>query len=169
MPDQFREKSYLECVVELLARHGVEFVVIGGQAEVLHGGGRVTLDIDVCYRRVSANLQRLAEALKEMKPTLRGAPPDLPFIIDAQSLALGSNFTFVTRFGDVDFLGDVEPLGGYDEIMNRAVRYKVGDAEVDVIDLDDLIRIKEHINRPKDRDSLFQLRAIKESRLDKPD
>jgi hypothetical protein len=67
----------------------------------------------------------------------------------------------VTRFGDVDFLGHVEPLGDFDALAKRAKAYPVGSARVLVIDLDDLIRIKEHINRPKDRDSLFQLRAIK--------
>ena len=34
----------------------------------------------------------------------------------------------------------------------------------DGVGLDDLIRIKEHINRPKDRDSLMHLRAIKKLR-----
>jgi hypothetical protein len=33
-----------------------------------------------------------------------------------------------------------------------------------VIGLDDLIRIKRHINRPKDRESLPQLEAIKRLR-----
>ena len=35
---------------------------------------------------------------------------------------------------------------------------------VKVIDLDDLIRIKQHIRRPKDQDSLWQLLAIKRLR-----
>ena len=33
-----------------------------------------------------------------------------------------------------------------------------------VISLDDLIRVKEHIRRPKDRESLMQLQAIKKLR-----
>lgn len=35
---------------------------------------------------------------------------------------------------------------------------------VRTISLADLIRVKEHIRRPKDRDSLFQLHAIKQIR-----
>ncbi len=53
--------------------------------------------------RTKQNLRRLAAA-REIKPTLRNAPKDLPFIIDEQTLALGSNFTFDTRFGDLDLL-----------------------------------------------------------------
>jgi len=36
------EKSDLRQIAELLAKHGVEFIVIGGQAEALMGSGRVT-------------------------------------------------------------------------------------------------------------------------------
>jgi hypothetical protein len=154
-------KSKLESLVELLAAHGVEFMIIGGQAETIFGSPRVTFDIDLCYRRTPENLKRLAAALREIKPMLRGAPLDLPLVLDEKALALGNNYTFVTHFGDVDFLGHVEPLGDFDALAQRAKHYPLGDKQVLVIALDDLIRIKEHINRPKDRDSLFQLRAIK--------
>jgi hypothetical protein len=36
-----------------------------------------------------------------------------------------------------------------------------------VIDLEDLIKIKQHIRRPKDQDSLMQLLAIKKVRGEK--
>lgn len=154
------EKTLLERFAEVLAAHGVEFIVIGGQAENLHGSPRVTYDVDLCYRRTKDNLERLAKALPELKPTLRGAPADLPFRIDARSLALGSNFTFATPLGDLDLLGYVEPLGGYDELARQAVSYRLDRLSVLAISVDDLIRVKEHIKRPKDQESLLQLRAI---------
>ena len=154
--------SSLERVAEILDRHGVEFIVVGGQAALLHGSPSVTYDIDLCYRRSGVNLQRLAAALTELRPSLRGAPPDLPFRIDAEALALGCNYTFVTPFGDLDLLGWLEPLGDYDAIAARALTYDVGGRAIRTISLDDLIRIKEHINRPKDRDAARQLRAIRD-------
>ncbi len=157
-------KSLLEQVVEILARHGVEFIVVGGQAESLFGSPRVTYDVDLCYRRNRDNLERLAAALRDIKPTLRGAPPDLPFRIDALALGLGSNFTFSTPFGDLDLLGTIEPIGTYDDILRGAEEYEVGPYTVRTINLDDLIRVKQHIQRPKDRDSLFQLLAIRRIR-----
>lgn len=158
------EKSPLERVVEVLHRHGVEFVVIGGQAETLFGSPRVTYDVDLCYRRSRDNLERVAAALREIRPTLRGAPPDLPFRIDALALGLGSNFTFSTPLGDLDLLGMVEPIGGYDEVLRSAEDYAVGPYTVRIISLNDLIRVKQFIHRPKDRDSLFQLLAIRRIR-----
>jgi predicted nucleotidyltransferase len=147
----------------------VEFIVIGGQADYLFGSPRVTYDVDLCYRRTRANLERLAAALKEIKPTLRGAPPDLPIVLDVQAFFLGSNYTFDTDFGELDLLGWVEPLGDYEALARHAEVYRVGDLELKVIGLDDLIRVREHIGRTKDRDSLYQLLAIKRLRQEGAD
>jgi predicted nucleotidyltransferase len=161
------EKSDLRKVAEILLRHGVEFIVIGGQAETLMGSARVTYDVDLCYRRTRENLERLAAALREIKPTLRGAPPDLPLILDAQALSLGNNYTFETFLGKLDLLGWVEPLGDYESLLKHAEVYPVGEMRLSVIGLDDLIRIKKHIRRSKDHDSLLQLLAIKKIRAEK--
>ena len=163
MPDE-SNVTRLEACCRLLAKYGVEFLVIGGQAEYLFGSPRVTFDVDLCYRRTAANLEKLASALRELKPTLRGAPADLPFQIDARALALGSNFTFNTAYGPLDLLGWVEPHGDYDRLISHAETYRLGDMELRTISLDDLIAVKEHIRRPKDRQSLFQLKAIKRMR-----
>ena len=158
---QVPELSDLERIAEILLRHGVEFLVVGGQAEVLMGSPRVTYDTDLCYRRTNDNLERLAAALREIKPTLRGAPPDLPVVLDAVALALGSNYTFNTSMGPLDLLGWLDPLGSYESLFPTSETYTVGDLSIRTIGLDDLIRIKEHIGRPKDRESLLQLLAIR--------
>jgi predicted nucleotidyltransferase len=155
------EKSELLQIAEILLAHGVEFIVVGGQAETIFGSARVTADIDLCYRRTKDNLKRLAAALHEIKPTLRNAPKDLPFIIDEKTLALGNNFTFDTPFGDLDLLGFLEPLGDYEVISKRALTIRVGHIDLKVIHIDDLIAIKQYLQRPKDRDSLMHLLAIK--------
>jgi predicted nucleotidyltransferase len=151
-------------IARILLSHGVEFIVIGGRAESLMGSPRLTFDVDVCYKRSAENLERLAKALREIKPTLRGAPPDLPFIIDAKSLALGSNFTFKTAFGDFDLLGSVEPIGAYEQLITDAESFPVEEMQLKCISLDHLIRVKDFINRPKDQQSLMQLAAIKQRR-----
>jgi predicted nucleotidyltransferase len=163
MPESLPE-SPLEKVAKILLSHGVEFIVIGGQAELAYGSPRPTVDVDLCYRRTGDNLRRLADALRELKPTLRNAPPELPFIIDARTLELGNNFTFTTSVVDLDLLGWVEPLGDYENVARRALKMTVGNMELQIIDLEDLIRIKQHIGRPKDRESLSQLLAIKRVR-----
>ncbi|MCC6682719.1 MAG: hypothetical protein IT445_17600 [Phycisphaeraceae bacterium] len=162
--DESTIQSRLERVVQLFAAHGVKFIIIGGMAEALYGSARPTYDIDLCYERTPENCNRLSEALKPLQPSLRGAPPDLPFHADARTIHNGSNFTFDTTLRAIDLLGYVEPLGGYDDIIRNAVTMEIAGHDVKVISLDDLIRIKEHINRSIDRESLLHLRAIKQVR-----
>jgi predicted nucleotidyltransferase len=162
MPDE--SVHPLHRVAEVLLRHGVEFVVVGGQAEALMGSPRVTYDTDLCYRRTEANIQRLASALQELNISLRGAPAGLPFRPDAQTLEAGLNFTFQSTAGPLDLLGEVEPVGGYDTVASRAETYDVWGMRLRTISLDDLIRVKRHIARGKDSESLFQLLAIKRVR-----
>jgi len=163
--DERRAESPLERFCALLGEHGVEFIVVGGQAEALMGSARVTYDVDICYRRTSENLEALATALATLSLTLRGAPPDLKFRLDAQALALGQNYTFeVDGEYPLDFLGYLEPVGTYEDLLPHVEIVSIGGRNVQVIGLDDLIRIKRHINRPKDRESLLQLEAIKRLR-----
>jgi predicted nucleotidyltransferase len=163
--DERPEPSPLERFCAVLAQHGVEFIVVGGQAEALMGSSRVTYDVDLCYRRTPANLQRLATALGTLKLTLRGAPPELKFRVDAQALALGQNYTFeVDGEYPLDFLGYLEPIGTYEDLLPRTETMSIGGRGTRVIGLDDLIRIKRYLGRPKDRESLLQLEAIKRLR-----
>lgn len=154
----------LRTVVELLERHGVEYIVIGGQAEALMGSPRATYDVDLCYRRTPENIARLASALAEFGVSFRGAPAGLPFRPDARTIEAGLNFTFETPAGAVDFLGKVEPIGAYEQLAERAEEYQAWNHRIRSISLDDLIRVKRHIARPRDTDSLFQLMAIKRVR-----
>lgn len=158
------ERSLLEEFAERLERHGVEFLVIGGQAESLFGSPRVTYDVDLCYRRTPENLKRLALMLVELGATLRGAPKGVPFKLDAKTLETGSNFTFETPIGDLDILGHVEPIGDFEQLAVHAETHPAGRFQFRTIALDDLIRVKRHLNRRKDQDSLFQLLAIKRLR-----
>ena len=161
------EASDLEKIAAILLRHKVEFLVVGGQAEILMGSPRVTYDTDLCYQRSRENLERLAEAIMEINPTLRGAPPDLPFELDARALAFGNNYTLNTDLGPLDLLGWIDPLGEFEALLGACETYVLGDLTVRTIGLDDLIRVKEHIGRTKDRESLIQLLAIRSLRSER--
>ena len=76
-------------------------------AAILHGSARVTLDADIVYDRGAPNLNRLAEVLQPLKPTLRGASSGLPFKLDVTTLRNGLNFRLATNLGDLDLFGEV--------------------------------------------------------------
>jgi hypothetical protein len=141
----------LGSLLNALNRHGVDFVVVGGVAGLAQGSAYPTFDLDVAYARDRGNLRRLTAALRELEVTLRGAPQDLPFQLDARTLENGANFTFDTAFGKFDVLGDLEGSGGYGKLRNNAITAVIAGVEVRVAALDHLIAMKRFANRPKDR------------------
>ena len=104
-----------------LARHGVEFVVIGGMAIRTHGSSYLTQDLDICYSRDRENLRKIVEALAPVRPRPRGIPADLPFVWDLATLYNGTNFTFETTLGHIDMLGEVKGVGTYHDAVNESV------------------------------------------------
>jgi hypothetical protein len=138
-------------LLRALTEQGVDFVVVGGMAGLAHGSAYPTYDLDVAYARDRENIARLVVALSAIGVTLRGAPADLPFQLDARTLENGSNFTFDSPHGSFDILADVAGIGAYDELRGKAVVTTIEDVEVRVASIDHLIAMKRAANRPKDR------------------
>jgi hypothetical protein len=138
-------------LLQALCEHRVDFVVVGGMAGLAHGSAYPTFDLDVAYARDRGNLERMAAALRALGVTLRGAPPDLPFQLDAQTLANGANFTFDSPHGSFDILGDVAGIDDYDELHREAAVAVIEDVEVRIASMDHLISMKRAANRPKDQ------------------
>lgn len=148
-------------LLEALAAGQVEFLVVGGVAVIAHGHSRLTEDLDVCYRRTPGNLERLAAALAPLRPTLRGAPAGLPFVLDARTLRSGLNFTLESEAGDIDLLGELTGVGGYDELIADAVEAEVYGRSIRIMSLDALERAKRAAGRAKDLADLEAIRELK--------
>jgi hypothetical protein len=147
-------------VFQTLARHRVDFVVIGGLAGRAWGSAYVTEDTDIVYARDDDNLGRLAAALLEMNAHLRAAPRDVPFLLDAKSLRNGLNFTFDTEHGSFDILGEPTGAPPYAMLREGASRMEIAGAEVLVASLDHLIAMKEATGRTKDKLMASEYRVI---------
>lgn len=143
-----------------LAEHGVDFVVIGGIAGGAHGSAYPTYDLDVAYARDDDNLERLASALVALSARLRGAPPDLPFQLDARTLKAGANFTFETDLGDLDILADPAGAPPYERLKADATAGEIRGLQVRVASLDHLIAMKEAAGRPKDKLMATEYRVL---------
>jgi hypothetical protein len=153
----------LKLIVETLVDQGVAFVVVGGVARVAHGAVRNTFDLDICYARDGANLQRLVRALVPSHPSLRGAPPGLPFLWDAETLRRGLNFTLDTDIGPLDLLGEVAGVGGYNEARAGALVTQAFGVSCAVLSLPKLIAAKRAAGRAKDVEALHELEALWEA------
>jgi hypothetical protein len=148
-----------------LVAHEVRFVVIGGVAGALWGSPSITMDLDICYERGPENHEALAAALRELGATLRGAPADLPFQLDARTIKMGDSFTFDTLAGSVDCLGTPSGTNGYADLRRNAAQFDLeADLRAEVCSLDDLMRMKRAAGRPKDRAEVEILSALSEER-----
>src|SRR5713226_9489346 len=147
----------LEKTLEALRNSHVEFVLIGGAAMAVQGSAYVTRDLDFCYARTGKNMEQLAAALSPFHVKLRGAPGNLPFRFDAETIALGLNFTLITDLGEIDLLGEVVGLG-------ESEKLEIYGAECLVLSLSGLIKSKRAAGRPRDLMVLPELEALKELR-----
>ncbi|PYS66360.1 MAG: hypothetical protein DMF76_00620 [Acidobacteria bacterium] len=157
--------TIIEAPLKLLRRYEVESVIIGGVAATLYGSAQLTNDLDVCYARNPANLERLADALQSVHARLRGAPEDIPFILDAETLRRGLNFAFTTDIGTLDLLGEVRGVGYYEDVLVGSVTYELFNYRFPIIDIGKLIIAKRVAGRPKDLIAIPELEAIQERQL----
>ena len=151
-----------ERLLRSLADQEVRFVLIGGWAAKLQGSPTVTADVDICYAREAANLDRLAAALSEFEVRLRGIEDEVPFTLDARSLRAGELFTLTSVVGDIDLIASPAGSGGFDALEANADTLELGDLRIRVASLDDLIAMKRAAGRPKDLVEVEILEALKQ-------
>jgi hypothetical protein len=145
-----------ERILATLTAHGVDYVIVGGLAVQTHGHVRTTVDIDVVPRPDRANLERLANALNALDARILNPGSELRKI-DATTLPLATLWQFATRHGAIDVLHDAPGAPSYDELRGRALEIKLGDMELAVAGLDDLISMKRASARAVDLDDLAAL------------
>ncbi len=151
-----------ERILEVLAEHRVEYVLIGGFAAAIHGSDLVTGDIDITPALSKTNLERLSRALDALGARVRTVdePDGLPFAHDAGSLARGAVWNLVTNAGDLDLAMMPSGTRGYDDLRRDAIAIVVVGVPTHVAALADIIRSKEAAGREKDRAALPMLRRL---------
>jgi predicted nucleotidyltransferase len=163
-------------LIEVLDRHGVEYLMVGGVAAIGYGAERPTEDADCVVRRERSNLDRLAVALRELNARLRvGGMADaeaklLPVQIDGKTLDMAGMSTWMTDAGPFDVLAGLEATNGrlvpYEELAERASVIEGDGFVIRAASLEDIIIAKERADRVKDREALPELRKLRDARTD---
>lgn len=117
-----------ERILHALAAHGVDYILIGGLAVQTHGHVRTTNDANLIPAPDPDNLKRLARALRSL---------------DGE--------------GDIDVMHEVPGGRSYEELREEALQVRLGDIDVPVVGLDDLIQMKLSRGRPVDLDDVASL------------
>src|SRR5215471_18910100 len=143
-PPKFKE------ALEVLARHHVDFVVVGGVAAVLAGAPISTFDLDIVHDRSATNVARLLNALTDLDARYR----DLTGRVlrpEARALEGEGHHLLLTRCGPLDVLGNIGLGRSYQDLIADSIIRPLGDITVCVLGLEALIRAKVEAGRDKDR------------------
>lgn len=139
-----------------LVDHGVEFMVVGGEAVILHGYSRVTGDIDIFYSLSADNTERLFAALR------RFWGGRVPGVHAASSLAEGVIVQFGVPPNRIDLINRIDGVS-FQEAWGERVRVTIEGSprkcSVSFIGLHSLLKNKKASGRPKDMDDLRYLEA----------
>lgn len=151
-----------ELLLAALVEAGVEFVLVGGYAAVLHGASRPTEDVDITPATTFDNLTKLAGALKSLRARIRtdAVPDGLAFDTSAEAMQGLLMLNLTTRLGDLDIAFRPSGTDGYSDLAAQAEDWAVGAITIRVASLVDVIRSKEAAGRDKDVRALGELYGL---------
>lgn len=119
-------------ILQALAEHHVDFIVVGGVGAVLQGAPIATFDLDIVHSTEPANVERLLVALASLDWGLRGY---------------------------LDLLGAIGHGRSYSQLIQKTIAVQIGKGvTVPVLELSTLIAVKEETAGDKDRAVLPILR-----------
>jgi hypothetical protein len=159
--------SYFGKVHERILRkfisYDVEFVLMGGHAVVYYvyyGVRRTTSDIDILIRPTMENGLRILDAFKSLKLETEG--------LQASDFTEEQVFTFGMEPDAVDILTFSNGVS-VEDIFRNAVHTKIDDLSLRIIDIRDLLKNKENLQRKSekglvDQQDVLALRRILKSR-----
>jgi len=145
-------------ILELLNKHEVEYIVVGGVAAVIQGAPVTTFDIDALVRISEENASRLVCALDELEAHFREHQTTIRPTRD--DIMAGGHLLLMTRAGPLDILGFIGNDERYEDLIDASSDVPMAAGNFRVLNLEELIRQKKAANRPKDRAVLALLEEV---------
>jgi len=130
-----------ENIFVALDEHGVDYILIGGIAVQTYGHVRMTNDADLIPAPDPENLERLAAALNSLDARVLNEGHEHEEITAAM-LPRATIWQFSTKDGGIDVMREVPGGREFGELSDDVLKVRLGDIEVSVVGLDDLVRMK---------------------------
>jgi hypothetical protein len=140
-----------EALLATLTAAGVEFIIVGGAAALLHGAPISTQDLDIVHRRSPENVTRLLDVLVRLDAVMRYDFAKRGLRPTRELLAGRGQLNLSTSLGPLDPLCELGEGEGYDELLPHSIQVTDGDLTLRVLDLPTLIAVKARTGRAKDR------------------
>lgn len=151
-----------ERIIRTFADHEVLYVLVGALAGRLHGMPRMTADADITPDTSRENLDRLADALNELRARVHteGVPEGLVFDCSAETLERAMIWNLTTEAGRLDLVFEPSGTKGYVDLSRNAIEMEAFGVPILIASIPDLIRTKKASDRPQDRQDVIVLQEI---------
>ena len=155
-------KTDFKILINKLTESKVDFVLIGGLAASAYGSTYVTHDLDVCAVLTPENIEKLRVTLEDIHPQHRMMIPKKSFMEIPENLNGINNLYLSTDAGVLDLISTVVGVGDFTEVSKLAIEISIFGNKCKIISLDDLIKCKRTLKRPKDLLVATELEAIRQ-------
>ena len=155
----FRFSPDIQEFIRLLSKYTVEYVIVGGEAVIYYGYGRLTGDIDFFYPANRNNVKKLYQTLDAFWEG------DIPGLQNADELLEpGSILQFGVSPNRIDLINQIEGVSFEEAWKGKKVetlKIKGEQIPIYIIGLKQLIQNKKTMKRYKDLDDLKFLDKVK--------
>jgi len=145
------QKDFEE-LLELLTKHKVKYLIVGGYAVAFHGYPRFTNDIDIFYEMSEENVRKITECLVNFGFSYSEVNGKL-FLKKGNIIVIGVEPL------RVDFINDIDGVEFATAWENR-IKGKYGSVKVHFISKTDLIKNKSKTERLEDKVDVEKLTEI---------
>ena len=137
--------------IKSLNSNGVEYMIVGGYAVILHGYPRTTGDLDIWVNKTEENYDRLVNALSEFQMPV--------FDMTRENFLRNPHFD-VFAFGrspvSIEILNAVKGLE-FEKAYTNAISIEIDDGPTIFLSRSDLLTAKRAANRPRDINDIENL------------
>jgi hypothetical protein len=144
-----------------LTKAGIDFVIVGGFAATAHGCTIVTQDVDICIDFSPANLLELQEEIRNLHPVHRMTPNRNKLELTEKNCPQFRNLYLDTDIGRLDCLSEIQGIGDFQKVKAASEIIETSDVRLRLLKLDALIESKRAMNRPRDKQAILELEAIR--------
>lgn len=155
----------MENLKELVVRletDGCRFVIVGGFGAMSWGSSLLTNGVEIACDLGPDNLRRVWQTLEGLHPVHRMTPGREAFTREQAGRGGWRNLYLATDLGQLDLLGEVKGVGGFEECLANSAPIELGGAVIRVLTLDALIAAKRAMGRPRDLHAVLELEVIRE-------
>jgi predicted nucleotidyltransferase len=139
-------------LLRLFEEHGVQYALVGGHAVNFYGYVRTTQDLDLLVLPTAENAERIVEALSAFGFGGAGIPRAL-FERDKGAVHLGA------EPNRIDILTSLKGVDN-EKIFKGSQLVEIDGVSVNIISLEDLVRVKGNSDRPRDLADADELAKI---------